>query len=212
MEASQEPRNVKIGSDERTGWSSDRPRREGAPVRPPDVSVRGRVLRPTDRLRYSPGSLLVVVSASKETRDAFIARVVEARGSVISLDRVRGLLAGRVPDEEIEDRAIELLDATVAKRVAGGDSTVIGADGLEPEEREHYVRLAAPARRPRHLILLEVPNADVDDEQRPQLNTLRRALDGGALGGEGFHTALRLSTGSAAEVKRVVFRPEPRVD
>ena len=33
-------RSVKIPSDERGGWSSDRPRKAGGPPRPPDVSVR----------------------------------------------------------------------------------------------------------------------------------------------------------------------------
>ena len=50
--ASSEPRSVKISDNERTGWSSDRPRRPGEAERPPrklDVSVRGRVLSPTDR-------------------------------------------------------------------------------------------------------------------------------------------------------------------
>ena len=59
---SQPPRSVKIADNERGGWSSDRPRRPGEPERPPrkqDVSVRGRVLAPTDRMRYNPGSLLV---------------------------------------------------------------------------------------------------------------------------------------------------------
>ena len=60
---SQPPRSVKIGDNERGGWSSDRPRKAGEAERPPrkqDVSVRGRVLAPSDRMRYNPGSLLVV--------------------------------------------------------------------------------------------------------------------------------------------------------
>jgi tripartite-type tricarboxylate transporter receptor subunit TctC len=84
-------RSVKIGADERTGWSSDRPRREGAPARPVDVSTRCRVLRPTDRMRYSPGSLVVVVSASPADRDAFINRVIEEKGAVFTLAKIRGL-------------------------------------------------------------------------------------------------------------------------
>ena len=60
------PRSVKIGDNERGGWSSERPRRPGEAERPPrqaDVSVRGRVLSPSDALRYSPGSLLLVACA-----------------------------------------------------------------------------------------------------------------------------------------------------
>jgi len=64
-------RSVKISADERTGWSSERPRRDGAPPRPADVSVRSRVLAPSDRLRYSPGSLLLIVGAVASEPDRF---------------------------------------------------------------------------------------------------------------------------------------------
>src|ERR1700752_1795199 len=102
------PRSVKIGADERTGWSSERPRRDGASPRPPDVSVRSRVLRPSDRLRYSPGRLLLVVGAAAAEPDQFAERVVEERSAVLSLAKVRALLAGRVPEAEIEERSREL--------------------------------------------------------------------------------------------------------
>ena len=206
------PRSVKIGEDERGGWSSDRPRREGGPARPADVSVRGRILRPSDRLRYSPGSLVVVVCASAEERDRFVTRVVEDRGTVLSLDKVRGLLAGRVAPEEAEARGAELLDAAVRKRLEAGESVVLGADGVSAEERERYVRIAAGFRRPRHLILLETANDQVADEDRAALNELRRALDAGETGGEGFQTALRLGGGTAADVKRLLFRAAPKDD
>jgi hypothetical protein len=89
-------------------------------------------------------------------------------------------------------------------------TVVLGLDGLEPAEREPYVRLASELGRPRHLILLETPRELVRDEDAAALNELRRALDAGELGAEGFQTALRLGGGSAAEVKRIVFRSLPR--
>jgi len=73
-------------------------------------------------------------------------------------------------------------------------------------------RLAAPLRRPRHLILLETARDRVAEEDRASLNALRSTLDGDGLGAEGFHTSLRLGGGSGSEVKRIVFRPEPRDD
>lgn len=205
-------RSVKIDADERGGWSSDRPRREGAPRREADVSVRNRVLRPADRMRYSPGSLVVVVSASKPDRDAFVERVFESPSAILSLDKVRALLAGRVAEEEVEARAPELLEAAVAKRLEGEHAVVLAAEGVEAAERERFVRLAAGAGRPRHLILLETARERVAEEDRAPLNALRSALDAGQLGAEGFHTALRLGGGSADEIKRIVFRPEPRDD
>src|SRR5688572_17658135 len=68
-------RSVKIADDERGGWSSDRPRRGKGPERPADISTRCRVLRPTDRMRYSPGSLVVVVSGSDDEADRLAQRV-----------------------------------------------------------------------------------------------------------------------------------------
>ena len=81
---------MKISDDERTGWSSDRPRRDGAPPRPADLTVHCRVLRPADRLRYSPGSLLIVAGASAEERDAFLERLIEERSAVLSLAQGAG--------------------------------------------------------------------------------------------------------------------------
>jgi hypothetical protein len=205
-------RSVKISADERTGWSSDRPRRDGAPPRPADLTVHCRVLAPADRLRYSPGSLLIVVSASSQERDRFLDRLIEDRASLLSLDKVRGLLAGRVPEQEIQVRAEELLVAAVSKRLENRATVVLAAEGLEGGEREPFVRMAAALKRPRHLILLEIARDQVQEEDLAALNELRRALDAGELGGEGFQTALRLGGGSASEVKRILFRPPPRED
>src|SRR6188472_2725362 len=88
----QPPRSIKIGDNERGGWSSDRPRRAGEAERPPrkqDVSVRGRVLSPVFRMRYNPGSLLVVVCADPALRANFLARVIEEQSTIFSLGKVK---------------------------------------------------------------------------------------------------------------------------
>jgi hypothetical protein len=170
------------------------------------------VLSPADRLRYSPGSLLVIASASVAERDGFIARLIEDRASLLSLEKVRTLLAGRVVEAELDARAEELLSAAVSKRLQSRETVVLAAQGLEASEREPFVRMAAALKRPRHLILLETAREQVSEEDLPALNELRRALDAGDLGGEGFQTALRLGGGTAGEVKRILFRPPPRED
>ena len=170
------------------------------------------MLSASERLRYSPGSLLLIVSASATERNRFVERMVENRASLLSLGKVRGLLAGRVADDEVEDRAAELLDAAVLKRLEANETVVIPAEGLEPDERERYVRMAAVAKRPRHLILLETSRDQVQEDDRATLNDLRRRLDAGELGAEGFQTVLRLSAGAAAELKRIVFQSAPRDD
>ena len=72
--------------------------------------------------------------------------------------------------------------------------------------------MASSLKRPRHLILLETARDQVAEEDLAMLNDLRRALDAGELGAEGFQTALRLGGGSASEVKRILFRLPPRDD
>jgi hypothetical protein len=203
-------RSVKISDDERTGWSSDRPRRDGAPPRPVDLTVHCRVLAPADRLRYSPGSLLVLVSASQDERDRFVDRLIEDRACLLSLAKVRALLAGRVAEQELQARAEELLRAAVSKRMDSRETVVLAAEGLDAGEREPFVRMAAALKRPRHLILLETAREQVREDDHAALNELRRALDAGELGAEGFQTALRLGGGTAGEVKRILFRPPPR--
>ena len=175
-----------------------------------DVSTRCRTLTPSDRLRYSPGSLLLIASPSAPERDRFVARVLEDRNAYLSLDKVRALLKGRVPDGQVEERARELLGTAIGRRLESGETVVLGVDGLASEEREPYVRMAHAVRRPRHVILLEAGREDADEEARAQLDELRRALVAGELGNEGIQTALRLSGGTVAEVKRIVFRPPPR--
>jgi hypothetical protein len=212
MSEARAPRSVKIGADERTGWSSERPRRDGSPPRPRDVSVRSRVLRPSDRLRYSPGSLLMIVGAAAAEPDRFAERVVEERGAVFSLARIRRLLAGKVGDDEIETKSRELLNSAVQKRVQAGQTVVVAIEGFDPAERLRYVRLAHGQRRPVHLILLEPARDQVQDDERPGLGELRRALDAGELGSEGFATVLRLGGNALSELKRVVFQTPPRND
>jgi predicted kinase len=205
-------RSIKIDADERGGWSSDRPRPGGGPPRKPDISTRCKVLSPSDQLRYSPGSLLIVTSASAEARDQFVERLIETKAAVLSLGKVKGLLAGRVPEAKMDESAQQLLDKAVLKRLEAGETVVIPAEGLDPEERERFLRMAAASKRPRHLILIETARDAVQEEDRPALNELRRRLDAGELGQEGIQTALRLGGGSVSELKRLVFRPAPRDD
>jgi hypothetical protein len=209
------PRSVKIGENERGGWSSERPRRPGEPERPPrqaDVSVRGRVLAPSDRIRYAPGSLVLVLSADQATREAFSARVLEDANALLSMARLRRMIAGRVAEEQIEEKARALLDATATKRLASGQTVVIALDGFDAAERERYVRLAHAHRRPRHLVFVEVSKDKVAEDQRAEVDALRTALDAGELGQEGFVTSLRLGGRTVDELKRIVFAPPPADD
>jgi predicted kinase len=202
-------RSVKIGADERTGWSSERPRREGAPPRPVDVSVRNTLLRPSDRLRYSPGSLLFVTGSHAAGLDRFLGRVIEEKGIVFTPAKVRALLTGRVPEDQIDAKTDELLRAAVAKRMQGGESAVVAVETADPAMRRRFVELAHAHRRPRHLLMVETPTDQITDDERPVLDDLRRTLTAGELGAEGFHTSIRVAGNTLAELKKIVFRPAP---
>jgi hypothetical protein len=213
--ASSEPRSVKISDNERSGWSSDRPRRPGEAERPPrklDVSVRGRVLAPTDRMRYSPGSLVLIACADAQLRARFVARVIDEHSAVLSLDKVRALLAGKVAEADLDAKANALLDAAASKRFAAGQTVVIPLQTLAPEERERFVRLAAAHRRARHLVLVEAGKDKVSDADKEPLGELRTALNAGQLGQEGFMTSLRLGGNMIEELKKIIFAPPPADD
>jgi predicted kinase len=154
--------------------------------------------------------MLVIVSPSATERDRFAERMIPNRGSVLSLDKVRALLAGRLAEEEVAGRAQEILDAAILKRLQAGETVVIAANGMDADERERYARMGAGARRPRHLLLLEAAREDVQDDDRAALNELRRRLDAGELGAEGFQTAVRIGGGSVHELKRILFQHPPR--
>jgi predicted kinase len=156
--------------------------------------------------------LLVIVSPSAAERDRLAESLSANRGSQLSLEKVRALMAGRATEEEIANRAVEILDAAVLKRLADNETVVLAAEGFGADERERYVRMAVRFKRPRHLILLDTSRDGVHDDDRAALNELRRRLGAGELGEEGFQTALRLGRESLAELKRIVFRPPPRDD
>ena len=98
------------------------------------------------------------------------------------------------------------------KRLTAGQTVVIPLEGLDPEERERYIRLAATHRRARHLVLVEAGKDNVDEADRAQLDELRRALDGAELGAEGFMTSLRLGGRMVEELKKIIFAPPPADD
>lgn len=212
MESGSRPRSVKIGDDERLGWSSERPRREGGPSRPVDISTRNRVLKPSEELMYSPGSLVVVVSSAPGEAESFANRLVQQKSALLSMNKVRALLQGRVGDDELEARAQELLTNAVAKRLEASDTVVVIAETLDAEEREPFVRLAATIGRPRHLILFEPAGADLDEDGAAALSDLRRRLTAAELGQEGFQTSLRLAGSAIGEVKRLDFQRPARDD
>ena len=81
------------------------------------------------------------------------------------------------------------------------------AKGEDFRKLAKELALQVAASNPRWVSRDEVP-----DEERRSLDELRRALDAGELGQEGFQTALRLGGSARSELKRIVFQPAPRDD
>jgi hypothetical protein len=204
-------RSVKIDQDERGGWSSDRPR-PGGEKRRASVATNGRALAPAAQLVYRPGSLLVVVSGSATARDALVDRVIEEKDAVLSLGKVSRLLAQKLDADAVAAKAPVLLDAAVAKRLEAGSTVVVPLEGVDAEERERFVRMAAPHRRPCHLILVEAAPDEMAEEAAAPLAKLRQLIDQGTLGSEGFVTFIRLGGSAIDELKRVLFRAKPADD
>jgi hypothetical protein len=163
-------------------------------------------------MRYSPGSLVLVVCTVPSQRNAFVERVFENQNAVCSLDKVRGMLAGQVKAGELEARSTQVMEAAISKRLAAGEPVVVAMEGVGAAERERYVREAASHGRARHMILVEAPRDVVREEDRSTLNQLRCALEGGDLGAEGFQTAAHVGGAAIGELKRIVFRPPPPED
>lgn len=156
--------------------------------------------------------MLLIIGAAASQPELFADRVLEERGLVLSSTKVRSLLAGRVEEHELEARARELLEAAVLKRMEANQSVVVVPGSVDAADRQRFGRLGHGTRRPRHLIMLEAPPAKVSEDERPALDELRRALDAGELGAEGFQTVLRLGGAALTELKRIVFQPPPRED
>ena len=154
----------------------------------------------------------MIVGSTVSEPSKFADRVIEERGAVLAPDKVRALITGRVPAEELDARADELLVAAVTKRLQDGLSVVVPLEGFDRETRERFTRLAHGFRRPRHLVLLDAARNEISDDERPALDELRRALDAGETGLEGFQTAMRLGGNARSELKRIVFAALPRDD
>ena len=142
-------RSVKIAADERTGWSSDRPRPDGAPARPANLTVHCSVLRPADRLRYSPGSLLVVVSASAAERDSFLERA--DRGPLVAALARQGPRPARRTRRRRGARGARRTSCSRRPSRSGwrtGRPSCLAPTPSKPEEREPFVRIASQLETP----------------------------------------------------------------
>jgi hypothetical protein len=204
MSETNTPRRVKIGKEERTGWSSERPPRDGDEKRPA-LRVNARVLTPAVALTYSPRSLIVVCAADESARAHLLKRAFPAE-ALLSKPRVADMLVGRAPAEQIPLLAERLFADTVKKRLLAGRPVVVEAQTLDESERELLLALAESAKRSAHLIVLNIGRQALgDDEAFYKLQALVQAARSGEVGFEGFRTSLVLGRSDIEALRSVEF-------
>lgn len=198
-------RSVKIGADERTGWSSERPERKSSgPGRPPRPEGRALNVAASDTLSFPNGSLVVFTGADPITVHRLVARMLP-RPALISYDALARQVAEKVPAEQVGEVTLRLITKRVEERKAEGQATVIETGDLSSELRTALARLA-DRRAGSHLVVLDSGRRAVGDDER--FEALRAVVSGarsGEIGSEGFSTAMVLGRVDLDKVTAIEF-------
>jgi hypothetical protein len=206
MASSDGLRSVKIGADERTGWSSERPQRKtSGPGRPPRPAGRALNVAASDTLTFPNGSLVIFTGADSVTVHRLVARMLP-RPALISYDVLaRAVAEKRVPAEQVGEVTQRLVAKRIAERQAEGQATVIETGDLSTELRTALAALA-DRRAGSHLVVLDSGRKAVDDDER--FEALRAVVTGarsGEIGTEGFSTAMVLGRVDLDKVTGIEF-------
>jgi hypothetical protein len=201
-------RSVKIGADERTGWSSERPRREASSSgkgRPPKPAGRALAVKASDTLSFPAGGLVVFTGADAVVVHRLVARMLP-RPALISYDVLaRAVAEKKVPEEQVAEVTLRLVGKRVAERQAEGQATVIETGDLSSELRTKLAALA-DRRGGAHLVVLDSGRKAVGDDER--FEVLRSVVAGarsGEIGSEGFSTAMVLGRVDLDHVTGIEF-------
>jgi hypothetical protein len=205
MASSDGVRSVKIGADERTGWSSERPERKSSgPGRPPRPAGRALNVAASDTLSFPAGSLVVFTGADVVTIHRLVARMLP-RPALVSYDPLARAVAEKVPAEQVEEVTLRLVSKRVAERQAEGQATVIATSDLSAELRRKLAALAE-RRAGSHLVVLDSGRKAVDDDERfEELRAVVTGARSGEIGSEGFSTAMVLGRVDLDKVTGIEF-------
>jgi protein phosphatase len=166
-------------------------------------------------------SLVVLIGAAGAGKSTFAARLF-APNEVFSSDRFRAMVSGDEADQGATHAAFGRLHRELARRLGGGQLTVVDATSVEPSSRRALLARAAAAGVPATAIVLDLPAETVlarNAARRPRvvdeavvrhhLARLRASLDGPAppLLREGFAQVVVLR--DPAEIDRVRIRRRP---
>jgi hypothetical protein len=206
MASSDGLRSVKIGADERTGWSSERPQRKSSgPGRPPRPAGRALHVPATDTLSFPNGSLVIFTGADAVTVHRLVARMLP-RPALISYDVLaRAVADKRVPAEQVGEVTQRLVAKRIDERRAEGQATVVETGDLSSELRTALAAMA-DRRAGAHLVVLDSGRKAVgDDERFEALRTVVTGARSGDIGEEGFSTAMVLGRVDLDKVTGIEF-------
>jgi protein phosphatase len=166
-------------------------------------------------------SLVLLIGAAGVGKSTFAARHF-APDEVLSSDRFRAMVSGDEADQGATHAAFGRLHRELARRLTGGQLTVVDATSVESSSRRALLTRAAAAGVPATAIVLDLPTEIVlarNAARRPRvvdesivrhhLARLRASLDGPAppLVREGFAQVVVLS--DPAEVDQVRVKRHP---
>ena len=209
MASNDSVRSVKIGADETTGWSSDRPRRAAGAGRPPRPQGRAMVLKAGDVLSFPAGSLVLFTGADPVTLHRLVGRLLP-RPAVVLYDQLHRAVAAKVGAEQAAETTLGLIAKAVGERLAEGQAVVIETADLSGELRSALAALAGP-RAGSHLVVLDSGRKAIDDEERFEaLRAVTAQARSGEIGSEGFSTVVVLGRSDLDKVSEVEFTQRKR--
>jgi len=156
-------------------------------------------------------ALVLLVGAAGSGKTSLAARLFPPE-AVLSSDALRAELSGDPANQAVSRLAFQLLHGRAESRLAAGRLTVVDATNVTAAARRPLRRLAARHGRPVIAVVLDLPPATCLERnaRRPgravpepavlrQLADLRRAVDRGELGAEGFDELVILTESASVD-------------
>jgi protein phosphatase len=153
-------------------------------------------------------SLVVLIGAAGSGKSTLAARLF-APTEVVSSDALRAAVSGSEVDQTASAVAFRILHATIERRLARGEMTVVDATNTRSEHRRPLLARARATEAPAVAIVLDLPPALIHGQNLARtgrvvdrdvidrhLAAVRLAVDDGRLATEGFELVVVLRSPS----------------
>ena len=160
-------------------------------------------------------SLVVLVGAAGAGKSTLAARLF-GPDEILSSDALRAAVSGDEADQRATGVAFRILHRSLQRRLLDGLTTVVDATNARPEDRRPLLSRARVTRVPAVAIVLDLPAGDIQVQNAGRtgrvvdpavverhLAAIRRTLDTGGLGGEGFDHVVLLTSGHEVAALRI---------